>query len=336
MAYKRILIGGSASTGSSLLKNILARHSQIFSGGETSLFTKPLLYENFNKYKKRILSTFPFALKSGGYHIYAGCDLLSQEYLWDRIDLKNAIDESLDFQDFADMFFNKGINYFDKNFWIEKTPANAFFFSKFLQTFDSSAVIHIYRHPYETIVSMVKRGYSLIYAIGIYLLNTAAALSIRTHVNYYGINYSDLINDPPTELAKLCKFLGISLEDQMLQDSNEYGLIETKISSWKFDEIQHVKSHEGSLWEGLEKDEIIRIKSAANHIVIGESGQRLFNYGIYCITDICNLLPFEIDHVDLTREDRAFFKRHMVMDRLKRSLRNYTTGYQNYPLSIDG
>ena len=41
-----IIIGGSGSSGSSLLATILNRHPEVAVGPELSLFNKPVLYEN--------------------------------------------------------------------------------------------------------------------------------------------------------------------------------------------------------------------------------------------------------------------------------------------------
>ena len=51
-----ILIGCSPSTGSSLLRRILNRHSQVFCGPETSLLTKKGFYSDWDLYKNRILN----------------------------------------------------------------------------------------------------------------------------------------------------------------------------------------------------------------------------------------------------------------------------------------
>ena len=98
----RMLIGGSGSTGSSLLKNILSRHPEIFAGSETSLFTKRELYYNYSMHKWRILKSFPLGLKSHTFHMYNGADLIHNEYGHSIESIKKLISLTFEFQEFAD------------------------------------------------------------------------------------------------------------------------------------------------------------------------------------------------------------------------------------------
>jgi len=68
------LIGNSAGVGSSLLSQILNRHSQVFSGKDSHLFTKKVLYTNWEENKSRILSKGIKGLRSSGWHLYNGTE----------------------------------------------------------------------------------------------------------------------------------------------------------------------------------------------------------------------------------------------------------------------
>ncbi len=73
--YTPVIMGGSGSTGSSLLKNILNRNSKIFAGTETSLFCKKGIYFNWSSAKSRLLKRGVRGLRNFGFHIYNGTDL---------------------------------------------------------------------------------------------------------------------------------------------------------------------------------------------------------------------------------------------------------------------
>ena len=75
-----VLMGGSGSTGSSLLKNILNRHTKIYAGEESNLFCKKELYADFNNSKHRITKRGLFGLKNHGWHIYNGIDFVNNDY----------------------------------------------------------------------------------------------------------------------------------------------------------------------------------------------------------------------------------------------------------------
>ena len=55
--YLKIIMGGSQSTGSSLLVNILNRHSMLVAGPETYLFMHPKLYHHWEENKKYLIKT---------------------------------------------------------------------------------------------------------------------------------------------------------------------------------------------------------------------------------------------------------------------------------------
>ena len=105
----QVIMGGSGSTGSSLLKNILNRHHDIFSGGETAFFAKKMIYEKWKKARPRVLKRKLFGLRNHGWHIYNGTDLLQQEYLWDEVDLEAALMTSSSLKEFTSIYYEKAM-----------------------------------------------------------------------------------------------------------------------------------------------------------------------------------------------------------------------------------
>jgi len=329
MVKLRILIGGSGSTGSSLLKNILSRHSSIFAGNETSLFTKKELYEDFSGYKKNILKRFPQGLRSHSYHMYNGVDLISDEYGHSMLSLIELIKMSSDFQSFADGFFEKGMDGFGKSHWLEKTPGNAFLFKEFLKTFEHSKTIHLIRNPLDTIYSLIRRGFNLVESCGIYLLNTASALRAEDHDDYYQLKYEDLIKDPEIIVKRLLNFLNLPFEEEVLESGNPYGIAETKIESWNYDETASVQQNITEIPQGI----LSNIYQAMSLIRVSKKGSNLFNVVEHDFQSLLSSLDYKFPEVHVEANTLNMIKRQMREDRWKRMKRFYTTGFE-YPLAI--
>ena len=69
-----IIIGGSGSSGSTMLIRKLSTHPDIFCGGETNFFNKEQLFENWNKNKLKIIPLLPF-FSTKGWQIYRRSNL---------------------------------------------------------------------------------------------------------------------------------------------------------------------------------------------------------------------------------------------------------------------
>jgi hypothetical protein len=325
----RILIGGSGSTGSSLLKNILSRHSEIFAGSETALFTKKALYDDFQRHKSRILKRFPEGLRSHSYHMYNGVDLMEEEYGFTKKTLRSAIQKSQDFQTFTDLFFGVGISRYGKKHWLEKTPANAYLFREFLATFENSKVVHITRNPIDTIYSLIKRGFNLLEACGIYLLNTAAALRSQEEDHYYQIKYESILNDPEHSLTDLLCFLGLDYEPEVLVSGNPYGIKDTKITSWKYDETSEIRENTTEIPETIKEN----IQKAIGMVVVSREGKKLYDVVEMDFQSV--LAKIGYDHNYLPPDDATLklLKRLLREDRWNRMKKFYQTGFY-YPVKI--
>ncbi|NNF34828.1 MAG: sulfotransferase [Saprospiraceae bacterium] len=329
MSKLRILIGGSGSTGSSLLKNILSRHSSVFAGNETSLFTKKKLYEDFTGHKKHILKRFPQGIRSHSYHMYNGVDLVSEEYGHTTSSLIELINKSSDFQSFADGFFENGIDRFGKTHWLEKTPGNAFLFKEFLNSFENSKTIHLTRNPLDTIYSLIRRGFNLVESCGIYLLNTASALRAKDYDDHYQLKYEDLITHPEATVKRLLNFLDLPFESKVLESGNPYGIIETKIDSWRYDETSSVHRNIQEIPEST----LSNIMQAISVIKVSEQGSNLFNSIEHDFQTLLSSLDYEFHEVQIEIKTLNLIKRQMRLDRWKRMKKFYQTGFY-YPLAI--
>ena len=102
-----ILIGGSGSTGSTLLATILNRHPEIAIGPELSLFNKPKLYqisyEIFRDNLDRYLTT---GTSTRGWHLYWSTMREIKHFGWDNDSLLKLSKECNSAREFSDGFFD--------------------------------------------------------------------------------------------------------------------------------------------------------------------------------------------------------------------------------------
>lgn len=106
------------------------------------------------------------------------------------------------------------------NRWGDKTPLNTFYLNEILSVFPAAQFIHIVRDGYDVIPSYVKAG---IYDE----LEDAArrwVQSVRLADNFskqnkglcFEVRYEELVTHPEEVTKKVCKFLGITFEEAML------------------------------------------------------------------------------------------------------------------------
>jgi hypothetical protein len=327
----QVIMGGSGSTGSSLLKNILNRNQDIFSGEETSFFAKKMIYENWSKARNRVLKRKFFGLRNFGWHIYNGTDLLHPEYLWEKEQLEQLLKNADALQEFTSAFYAKPLQLKGAAIWLEKTPANAACFSHFLRSFEEGKVIHIVRNPFDTIASLQSRGFDLYYAVGIYLLNTACGLSVKNSRRSYTVKYEDLIGAPELTVRGICSFLDISYNAHMLEPQGEI-VINSKLSGWKYDETKNIGKGSVGRFNQLAEKAQDAIMEAVNRIHINERGQGYYNTKIQNVKDICEVLDYDFYSLGKTSTLKSL-KGQQQKDRMIRILRGYPSGFY-YPLEI--
>jgi hypothetical protein len=324
-----VLMGGSGSTGSSLLKNILNRHTSIFAGEESNLFCKKELYDNFNNSKSRITKRGLFGLKNHGWHVYNGIDLTNNSYDINNAQLIELADNADTFTTFIDSL-KKHFLRSKEHIWLEKTPANATSFRFFLSHFGNGKVIHITRNPLDTIASLMGRGYSLVYAIGIYLINTSAGLSHLSDPRCLTIKYEDLVANQSNTINSLCDFLNIDFDEAMLVSQNEKIAV-SQLPGWQYDETANVGAKSVGRFYKLPVEKQNEILNGISGLCINKVGKELFQLELLDIKTIAYALGYELD--DSTTNRSSNLKLEIVKDRLIRIFKRYPTGFK-HPLSL--
>ena len=238
----KLIIGGSSSTGSSLLNQCLGRHHDVLISPETSLFARPQLIRAWDTYKHRILNWGKLKpLRSYGWHRENGVAIPYREWWITADDLGNLIEHREDFSSFIQGLEKVLKDRNQKSIWVEKTPANALNMASLSNVLSNTEYIVMVRHPLEAIASMIHRGYDPLYACGIFLLNSSYALSIDS-TKCRVIQYEDFLQDYQSITEKIIAEAGL---DPACMDwaSSEDNI---KIDSWRYaeDELPKAATHD--------------------------------------------------------------------------------------------
>ncbi len=320
------MIACSPSTGSSLLRRLLNRHSKLFCGPESSLLSKDELYANWSLHKNRLLSKRFFGLKERGWHHFRGINI-DKEFGVSEKDFHHLLQESNAFDSFLKGFFKFPLLKYDKELWIEKTPSNAFTAKLFLEYFKGGKLIHITRNPYDTIASLVSRGMSVYQSSAVCLLNTCELLKLQNHSSHFLIKFEDLIFYPEKNLTNLLGFLGYEFESQMLVSDDHFNE-NNYIEGWKYKETDPIGKNSINKFDTLTKDKQREI------ILTMQVLQSKLHVNINSFEGICKNLNYNYRSEEVNPSFKFKLRFEMLMDKIKRTLGLRYFNAFNFPLLI--
>lgn len=329
----KIIIGGAQSTGSSLLVNILNRHSKLVAGPETYLFMHPKLYHHWKQNRQYLIKTNKLGgLKSETWFKMNGASLLQDFYGWEKEELKRCILGTAQFTEFADLYMAKALQKQNAQIWIEKSPANSVAFSDFVNTFDLPKVIHTCRNPYDAMVSLIKRGYSSYYAAGTYIVNTAHALRMHHHKNCHTVSYEALVTAPTKTIQNLLRFLELNLEAHILEPTEQEKKEKIQLKGWKNNEKGKIKKNSLNRFAEETPEVQEKIKAALFAFAINPTYAQKHKIQHKNIQAITEALDYEI-HLP-TKIDRKRLQQEKRQDQLSRLKKVYPAFGANYPGSL--
>jgi hypothetical protein len=272
----RILIGGAPSTGSSVFRQILNRHPEIFCGPETYLFIHPELFTHWHEKKHLLVANRlgPLlknrALSCDSIFFYPSVELSKKEIGNTAARARKWVRKAINYQAFSDRFFLTPLKKYNKHIWAEKSPANARCFDLFIHHFEHARVIHVIRNPYDTIASLLNRGLSLYFAVSVYLFNTAFALKSKSDPAYLELKYEEMIHYPEESIRTLLDRLGLKYSKDMLGKGNPEMDESSKMSGWRYDETDRVRKEESPRFLSLEEAEQEAVKVAVKRLCFDE------------------------------------------------------------------
>ena len=327
-----VLMGGSGSTGSSLLRTILNRHHEIFSGDELNFLNKEQYFEDWPKYKRRIFTRFRAPLSTKGWFPYPGHSLLREDYQWTADSLGELVETAPSIEDFVDSYFERPLQSNGKKIWIEKTPSNSYSFGHFLRVFPQGKVIHTSRNPLDAVGSLVRSGMSPYFASGLWLYNTASALSVANNPRYLLVRYEDLLGDPVAALKNVLEFIEVEFTPDILEPSRGDSIEHVRNSGWRYDRTGPIARNTNSSFQLLPQilqDEIIGTLSSIRITRKHAISKRLAYSS--CL-DVCAALGYEFRTDTIVNSKKLSLE--YIKDIIYRTWKRYPTNILFYPLEI--
>ncbi len=202
-----IIVGGSARSGTTLLRVILDSHKNLYCGPESSIFCS-----DDNRNQRRIANlAFKFGIP--------------------KKKIRNILNESRCETEFIEMFFNYLLFLNKKKRWVDKTPKNVRNISNIFDKFPKAKFVHMIRDGRDTACSLKRHPKNKLVNGTLVPLNTNKPLNIcierwakdvRLGLNwkddprYFEIRYEDLIFNSEKELSKLFIFLDEPFSNTLL------------------------------------------------------------------------------------------------------------------------
>ncbi|MBV1906180.1 MAG: sulfotransferase [Pseudomonadales bacterium] len=219
MDNRIIFLGGSPRSGTTLVQNMLDSHPDILGGPEF------LHLPDIIALRKKLLDS----VSRGWIDIICTTEQVDKQ-------ISAFIDNVL--IPFADAHGAKYVS--------EKTPENVLVFCELMELYPQSKFVHVVRDPRAIIASLLKVGKKARESNQVPADHAANVLSAIRHVKrsfsagfdavhaqpdqVYTLVYEELVKDPAGEMAKLCEFLGITWNEEMLRPGEKKHLGEAAIT----------------------------------------------------------------------------------------------------------
>lgn len=160
--------------------------------------------------------------------------------------------------------------------WVgDKNPHYALFAKELLKIFPDAPVLYLFRdfktniQSYQHVPFDLQDTAALAYRWKMYneaILNVAK----QNHTNFLNLPFETLLKHPEDQLSRVCRFLGVNFESEMLhfykrEADNFYG----KGSPW-FDKLNHpLKTNESQKPVNLAEDELKLARSICGNLAAG-------------------------------------------------------------------
>ncbi len=203
-----VVIGGSARSGTTLLRTMLGRHSMIASLPEATVFLE------------RVSSPAAIAERLG----------------WDAGEIESWQQQSRSQVEFIERFAGAVRARSGKQVWAEKTPKNVMRFGFVRRRFPHARIVHVVRDGRDVVCSLRRKPFAKIdqaAADGTHAARRCAmqwrravraGLRLRGDARYHELRYEDLVHDPVATLGRLMAFLGLPWEAAMLASAPTDGI----------------------------------------------------------------------------------------------------------------
>lgn len=248
---KFVFVVGIGRSGTSLLQNMLNAHQQICFLPENSFLRRYLASGRFDS-----------QLKSMGAHGLASelaSDVAFKRIAMSPIELGKMLERPDGvsaaglFRVVARAFLNR---YGSFKYAADKDPRLVEFLPTLHVHFPDAKVIHIYRDPRDVVLSKTKAEWSKGRPLIVNLFSGRVQWSLVRRngrslfgSNFHELAYEDLIRTPRSEMAKICEFLGLDFESEVLTPSaGGRALVADDELSWKSKSLGPILSDNTEKW----------------------------------------------------------------------------------------
>lgn len=197
-----IFVLSSVRSGSTLLRVLLNTHSEIRAPHELHLRT--LEVRPSREYSDDVMSALGLERKE------------LEHLLWDRV-LHHELERS------------------GKSLVVDKTPANALMWRRIASAWPRARYIFLLRHPASVVESVMNRRKgaerdAVIEEIYNYIQGVEEA---RQNLDGLTVRYEELTADPAAETQRICSYLGVEWEPEMLDyGKQDHGPLKAVFGDW--------------------------------------------------------------------------------------------------------
>jgi hypothetical protein len=202
------ILGGSGGSGSSLLTHLLSRHPRIASGPELGFFNHVEVYD-LDAFRRHLDALFSSRRATPGYKRAWHFLKASQHYGLDRAILEAWLAESDSARELFTRLWEHITRRFERPWFVEKTPTNAYCFRLLAERFPDLPLVHILRDGRDVAASLRRRGVTLFEAGSRWLYDTLAARAAARSPRYLELRYEDLVRDPDATVGRAAAHLGL-------------------------------------------------------------------------------------------------------------------------------
>lgn len=213
-----LFIVGSPRSGTTLLQSMLASHSELYSSPETSFFDRiiPRLGVEYYNPSHLVRPTDHELIKKDMQNM-TGATLDCILKFRDGMNIKDVFEQLM-------CSFNKN----EKKYWVEKTTNHARFMLAIQRFYPRVKFVNIIRDPVDSVASMwyikpvnvsddrISYLPAMSGLASLWRECVEAAFMYPYQENVLHIRYEDLVLEPERSLYKICNFLHIRFEPNML------------------------------------------------------------------------------------------------------------------------
>lgn len=258
-----LYIVGVGRSGTSLLQSILGTHSKIKAIPETSVLRRVIFENNsIDLQSDRFLARIPS---------------FSSKIMASDKDQRHILDA------YIDMLSNEG----EYKYVLDKDPRLIEYCPLINKFLEKAKIIHIYRDPRDVLASKKKAKWSAGRHLTSYLIASKIQLTdgmkIENMSNVISVKYEDLITATEFEIRRICVFLGISFQIEMLEFTGTSKLLmHDDESSWKKEILDPVNANNFNNWlDALSGIEALASFLNVRNFCIRNGYLRTKNYSVY-------------------------------------------------------